>query len=1038
MLPHGLDDGRSPRTWIGRRSLPEAIKYIAVGCAVTVCTFLLMPSFGATNTPSIDPGIVVPESQPVRNAISAFDPSLLDPRLYVKGPPTGRFRDNLRNEFKYATVWNYAGMTNDFMAVINMIYLAYMSHRIPIVPPFLPSHSHVGRGVKPMPFSDIFDLPRLREALQWPILEWSDVKKAKYDVNFDEHHSEMEGADKEILGCWGAQQAFDKNNRPTHSLTSIFLNLEVVYTPVPFFTKLQPKYPPDTHVSFAGLASILRPIGRAEALASPAAKNHTSFVPHLKNTFEAPDEQLACFDNMYFVAERQAFEWEQRQSPAWNLVGTEARFNPKLEDMASEHLKKVFGSEEVPMYISVHIRRTDFKNQCKGLNPKECFAPLSAYGERIKEVQEELAERYGSNSPRGNVKEVLVSSDESDPEFWAEVKAVGWKFVDYEAMGTVKEHGLWYPPLLDVVMHARGAGFVGTERSTMSLVAIRRVSDWRGGPSPIIGSGLAGLSAAYYLSQENQRRSEVGDEPLFEVHLFEKAPALGMDSASISVLLTDGKSVRVDVPMRSFQEAYYSNLVQLYREIGVGFRPAHFTYSFSTIRKSRKGTTKETETPWLETTLLYNGRSGFKGVSRPGSASVSGCTAVLPLMGQLVAFVVSTFFLLVNYLRLLVLSVPHRLWAPSRTERLDEWMRRTTPRNWISRRLGFDESWKRFVGEVLVPLFSCVCTSTIEDVWAMPVEEVLDYIYLGLFTPNYVASHGVQDVVARLAASLDSNNVHLSSTITSITLDPSNPTYASVHFNQSTYGSEGANADEQSLSGFSHVVIATQANQAIPILSIPSKASVRPIRDIISCLGNFEYRRNIVVNHTDDSLAPPNAADRRILNFICSESRSKISTNPMCVPQDYAMATHIVYPSPSTSPNSPSSQTIYQTTNPIYPPSPSSIISVSRMERAIVTTSSKFALQDLFRDAEDAGKSSQWNWLGLKKRKRKTLGPLQGVSTNSSSIGQTDGNDRGPRIWLCGSYAFAGIPLLEGCVASARLVVQQGIVAGGISSSSRS
>lgn len=38
----------------------------------------------------------------------------------------------------------------------------------------------------------------------------------------------------------------------------------------------------------------------------------------------------------------------------------------------------------------------------------------------------------------------------------------------------------------------------------------------------IIGSGLAGLSAVYYLSKENQKRLQRGEGALFEVHLFEK------------------------------------------------------------------------------------------------------------------------------------------------------------------------------------------------------------------------------------------------------------------------------------------------------------------------------------------------------------------------------------------------------------------------------------------------------------------------------------------------------------------------------------
>ncbi|KAG8958464.1 hypothetical protein FRC00_002723 [Tulasnella sp. 408] len=397
--------------------------------------------------------------------------------------------DNLKEEFKYITAWNYAGMTNDFILYVNLIFLAYMSHRIPIIPPFMPASSHIGRNGPVLQFSDVYDLPRLREVLNWPILEWSDVKMARYNEVFDSNKSEKEGVEKEVLGCWGAQQAFDKNNRPTNTLTPGFLNLEVVYTPVPFFVKLKPHYAPDTHVSFSGLASLLKPVGRAEALAAPSAKNYTSSVPHLKGQFHPPDEQLACFDNMYFVASHDTFEWQERHGPAWNLVGTEAKFIPKLDELASSYLKKVFGKEEIPLYIAVHIRRTDFKDSCNGAVVEECMASLSAYGERVKQVQEDLRQQYGSSSPQGSVTEVLVSSDEDDPKFWKDVQDLGWKYVDHEAMGTVENHGLWYPSLLDIVIQSRAAGFVGTERSTMSLVAARRVHDWHGGASRQVSWG---------------------------------------------------------------------------------------------------------------------------------------------------------------------------------------------------------------------------------------------------------------------------------------------------------------------------------------------------------------------------------------------------------------------------------------------------------------------------------------------------------------------------------------------------------------------
>jgi predicted NAD/FAD-binding protein len=59
-----------------------------------------------------------------------------------------------------------------------------------------------------------------------------------------------------------------------------------------------------------------------------------------------------------------------------------------------------------------------------------------------------------------------------------------------------------------------------------------------------IGSGLAGLTSAYLLSRQ----------PGFEIHIFESADKIGLDSAGVDVsVFKDGKSldVSIDVPMRS-------------------------------------------------------------------------------------------------------------------------------------------------------------------------------------------------------------------------------------------------------------------------------------------------------------------------------------------------------------------------------------------------------------------------------------------------------------------------------------------------------
>ena len=46
-----------------------------------------------------------------------------------------------------------------------------------------------------------------------------------------------------------------------------------------------------------------------------------------------------------------------------------------------------------------------------------------------------------------------------------------------------------YPVLIDAVIQSGGAGFVGTDRSTMTILARRRVQSWRDGVTRIVKWG---------------------------------------------------------------------------------------------------------------------------------------------------------------------------------------------------------------------------------------------------------------------------------------------------------------------------------------------------------------------------------------------------------------------------------------------------------------------------------------------------------------------------------------------------------------------
>lgn len=143
-------------------------------------------------------------------------------------------------------------------------------------------------------------------------------------------------------------------------------------------------------------------------------------------------------------------------------------------------------------YIGMHIRRQDFKGWCH-VPVEECFAPLSAYARRVTEIREALvAEPHPilvqfSETHSVPISEidipVLVTSDEPDPDWWNEIHALGWTWVDHTEEGENTEgiYGKWYPALLDAVFQSSGIGFVGTGKSTMSLLARKRVEDWDDG-----------------------------------------------------------------------------------------------------------------------------------------------------------------------------------------------------------------------------------------------------------------------------------------------------------------------------------------------------------------------------------------------------------------------------------------------------------------------------------------------------------------------------------------------------------------------------
>lgn len=526
----------------------------------------------------------------------------------------------------------------------------------------------------------------------------------------------------------------------------------------------------------------------------------------------------------------------------------------------------------------------------------------------------------------------------------------------------------------------------------------------------VVGSGLAGLTSAHLLSVAKPRNEDVD----VEVHLFEKADSLGLDAYSVSVEVPNVKTGkrsewRVDVPMRSFQGGYYPRLMAFYKHLGISYLQRDFSYSFSLLRTSTApdGSLEQNTT----TTFIYDGQSGRKGISIPstirhklqrGSMSRNLLTYI--------SFMTTTALLAFNYLRAIFLSTPWFRTATSATETFEEWTAYNTPRGAIARWLGLHKSWERYAVEVLIPLFSAVCTAPEEDIWQHPVEEFLDYMWLTFGTHHYVVTGGVRKAAERLAR--DVRHVHLGAPIDSLTPDPCDPSRVSITANGTTHH------------GFAHVVFATQANTAALLLkgyakSLPSDSPTRvAVEDQVEHLSKFQYSKNLVVNHTDESLLPDSPSDIRDLNLVCWDPSSALASkraiasetvNGLCLPHSYAMATHVI---PRPVGVSADAIPVYQTTNPTRAIAKEKVLSVARMERAVLTPAAKEARRAFCEEVPAARP-----WWACPAQAPTRLGCAQGA-------GALTGMSAGPGVWVCGSYAHVGIPLLEGCVVSARNVTE--------------
>jgi predicted NAD/FAD-binding protein len=161
---------------------------------------------------------------------------------------------------------------------------------------------------------------------------------------------------------------------------------------------------------------------------------------------------------------------------------------------------------------------------------------------------------------------------------------------------------------------------------------------------------------------------------------------------------------------------------------------------------------------------------------------------------------------------------------------------------------------------------------------------------------------------------------------------------------------------------FDHVIVATQANQAAELLG--------PEDPVKSVLLAFHYERSRLVLHSDASLMPARRAHWSSVNFF---------TGPGAAAPMATIWMNRVQRALRDAPD------VFQTWNPLVTPAAERVISEATFERPVVTGDTLRAVREL-REQQQSERR---------------------------------------RIWFCGSYAQASIPLLESAAASAGEVARR-------------
>ena len=299
-----------------------------------------------------------------------------------------------------------------------------------------------------MRLSTFYDLGRLSQAIDLPILEWQDIKQNDF-------------SETESLVCW---RTYARDVSPTALRP---FNIDVAFWPIPDST-----YDEELPTLSSLEALALKPLNTSnnggvtfDSLRATLGDRNRAVPSSL------PDQHLLCFDQFFWILDgtfvngrlhnNESIEEPSPRGRSWREVGRHLHYTAAFDRVRDEFLAAILG-RTTQNYIAVHLRQGDFVWYSRVGDKAE--APFVS---AVEEVQRELAGRHwaaGAPAWAGAWRKplpVVFATDSTDPDYIAALKARGWYHLDHTKFKTVERFGGWQPSMLDLAVMSHASGFVG-------------------------------------------------------------------------------------------------------------------------------------------------------------------------------------------------------------------------------------------------------------------------------------------------------------------------------------------------------------------------------------------------------------------------------------------------------------------------------------------------------------------------------------------------------------------------------------------------